>query len=160
MVSEKNWYEVILQVAHKEIIQEPAFIADCWRPVLNSLQRDSLSIDQLIAALTPTGRKVTKLMTLEPEVSTAKQQKIFAFLKQYISKLNSSNLKQFLRFCTGEFQFSILVCLCNRNIITSKMDLLIFQTFVSGAKIIYTVFHSLKNLVTHSHYELNECISI
>ncbi|ELU17777.1 hypothetical protein CAPTEDRAFT_197984, partial [Capitella teleta] len=105
VVHANNWKETLLQVAHKEMIQEAAYIADCWRPVLQQspLLKEVPTIQELITSLTPTGRKVMKLLKLASETDNAslKEQKVFGFVKQFINQLNPANLKKFLRFCTG-----------------------------------------------------------
>lgn len=100
LVSETNCKKTLHEVAHKEIIQDPAYISDCWNEELKNLRLPSGGIDEVLGKLNPSSRKV--ISVLQPEENMSKRdQTMFDFLKKYIRTCSESHLKKFLRFCTG-----------------------------------------------------------
>lgn len=48
VITEKNAKQILLDVAHKEIVQDPAYIAECWSPVLKKLKLPSGGLNELM----------------------------------------------------------------------------------------------------------------
>lgn len=102
-VREENLKTILSEVAHKELIQDPSYIAECWRGPLKQhmthpLQRGGL--DKLYEKLKPTQHKVITILHFEEHLDR-KLQGISTFLKKYIRQCPDERLLRFLRFCTG-----------------------------------------------------------
>ncbi len=92
---------IIDEIAHKELIQKPMFVIDCWREVTKGLISLSCEeIQQLYKELKPTPKKVTGLLKFPPEMSE-NQTEVANHLKRYIREIDEDKLSRFLRFCTG-----------------------------------------------------------
>lgn len=99
VVTEANWANVLFETAHKTLIQEPAYIAECWRPVLvGAIDADKLRF--LYTSLKPTVKKIIQALRF-PDSMNAGQQSVSEFLKKFIKGSTDERLKRFLRFCTG-----------------------------------------------------------
>lgn len=98
-VTEDNVRKTILEVAHKEMVQDPAYVAECWSSVLNGLNLPPGGLDDVIANLTPTPRKVVAM--LQHETLNKRECQVLDFLKKFIRTCNDVRLRKFLRFCTG-----------------------------------------------------------
>ncbi|XP_077862693.1 uncharacterized protein LOC144344694 [Saccoglossus kowalevskii] len=100
--SADNMREIILEIAHKEIIQEPMFVADCWRKILLPLSSTICSdnINKFYEDKKPNPKKVIKLLQFPDQMNT--EEKIVGnHLQRYIREIDGSLLKSFLRFITG-----------------------------------------------------------
>ena len=102
MPTKENIHEIIRDLAHKELIQAPAFISKCWATVLKSEMQELLEEDlqSMCEKLTPDPKKVLKTMKF-PGAMNASQEVVSKFIKRYIRGCTDKNLKLFLRFCTG-----------------------------------------------------------
>ncbi|KAJ8047916.1 hypothetical protein HOLleu_00033 [Holothuria leucospilota] len=94
-----NLRTLLSEIAHKEIIQAPAFVSECWSKVLDVLDK-SFTITQVIEKLTPTNRKVSKLFTFNNILSAA-QEGTKSHLLRFTRELDGVLLRKFLRFCTA-----------------------------------------------------------
>jgi len=100
MPSESNILRVITEMAHKEIIQGPAFISKCWMPILNYFL--NIDLDKVYNDLKLSPRKVVALLKFpETDSMTASNLAVMNNLKRFVKSCNEDNLKSFLRFCTG-----------------------------------------------------------
>lgn len=98
-----SWARILGEVAHKEIIQEPAFIADCWAPVMKlHFQCSKAQLDEIYDKLVPSPRRVIKALSFENELSTS-ERSIKEYLIKFIRLSNDERLRRFLRFCTGTY---------------------------------------------------------
>lgn len=100
IITEKNAKQILLDVAHKEIVQDPAYIAECWSPVLKKLKLPPGGLNEVMISITPTARKV--VATLKHETLNNRESQIMDYLKRFIKNSNDVRLKKFLRFCTGD----------------------------------------------------------
>lgn len=58
IVNEENWPTVLFELAHKVIIQEPAFVSDMWSPILKeNLNLDADQLNDILTAMQPTPKK-------------------------------------------------------------------------------------------------------
>lgn len=93
----------ILQVAHKQLIQEPKYalevMADVTRSTLQKLLPEVSNLEALYEAKKPTVKQVLNM--INAEVQNAAQNKTMNFLKQFIRSLDDGRLQKFLRFVTG-----------------------------------------------------------
>ncbi|RXM36481.1 hypothetical protein EOD39_11771 [Acipenser ruthenus] len=130
----------ILQVAHKQLIQEPKYALDIMSNIIRStLQMFLPDVSAIVALYEVTVKGVLKLIEAEVqnaaqnktlqmfcEVQNAAQNKTLNFLKQFICSLHDERLQKFLRFVTGaemirvekiEVQFTTLRGLERRPIV-------------------------------------------
>ncbi|KAK3101325.1 hypothetical protein FSP39_002703, partial [Pinctada imbricata] len=91
--------QLIEEMAHKELIQAPMFVCDCFQPILKNMIGES-ELAEAYSRLTPTGRSVSRILSF-PENMTADEIGTSNHLKRFIKELTSDKLKRFLRFCTG-----------------------------------------------------------
>jgi len=98
VITEKNAKQILLDVAHKEIVQDPAYIAECWNPVLKKLKLPPGGLNEVMISLT--ARKV--VATLKHETLNNRESQIMDYLERFIKNSNDVRLKKFLRFCTGD----------------------------------------------------------
>ena len=76
--------QICIELAHKELVQRPQYVADCWREILGDLRASFPSVESLsllYSQLTPTTSKVLDAMVCEPNNTN--------FSHPIISKLDS-----------------------------------------------------------------------
>ena len=96
-----NIRSLIEEIAHKEIVQKPKFVTDCWRNVFQSkLQLDFKTISKIYEEMRPTIGKVLKALDF-PDTLDLKEQLVAGYLKKFIKTLDDKDVQNFLRFCTG-----------------------------------------------------------
>jgi len=98
-----SFKELVLEIAHQELIQKPKYIASCFSDTLQLLQKSIGNIDALYTMYKekdPTPSKVVKVLDVEKNLD-AKQQKIITFLIKFIKSLDKKDLRLFLRFVTA-----------------------------------------------------------
>lgn len=92
---------ILDEIAHKELVQTPKFVIDCWRKITNNhLYLSTEALTKLFSDLQPTTKKVCKLLKFALDL-TPNQKEVGNHLKRFIRVLNESKLPKFLRFCTG-----------------------------------------------------------
>lgn len=96
--------DIVLEIAHQELIQKPKYVSNCFAEVANTLRtplfKSVEDVTSLYKGRIPTSRKVVKCLQ-PPEKMTEKQQVIIEFLKKIIKSLDNKDLCRFLRFITG-----------------------------------------------------------
>ncbi|XP_053734436.1 uncharacterized protein LOC128766904 [Synchiropus splendidus] len=100
-ITAETFPTILLEIAHKELVQKPMFVIDCWREV--TLQHISISpeaLNKLCSDLQPTSKKVCQLLRFATDL-TPKQKEVASHLKKFIRELDEVKLQKFLRFCTG-----------------------------------------------------------
>ncbi|KAK3101443.1 hypothetical protein FSP39_005144 [Pinctada imbricata] len=100
--TEANITAIIHEIAHKEIIQEPKFVSDCWSKIM---QPEFLSISKedfrkIVEVRRPSVKKVLTSLKV-PETISPQQSVVAGHLKRFVKGLDNRNLEKFLRFCTG-----------------------------------------------------------
>ncbi|XP_071173910.1 uncharacterized protein [Mytilus edulis] len=97
----ENIKRLIEEIAHKEILQEPKFVIECWKDIFrNKLSVNRKELVQLYENKNPTVAKVLKLLKF-PDVLELKEQIVAGYLKKFIKSLDEKGLQNFMRFCTG-----------------------------------------------------------
>ncbi|XP_055051696.1 uncharacterized protein [Misgurnus anguillicaudatus] len=92
---------IVDEIAHKELIQKPMFVIDCWKEVTNGqISLSHENIEQLYKDLEPTPKKVIGFLKFPPGMSN-NQAEVANHLKRYIREIDEDKLRRFLRFCTG-----------------------------------------------------------
>ena len=97
-----NFKDLIIEIAHKEIVQKPRYACDCWSEILlplKSLITSSEFLFQIYESLHPTAGKVCKLFKAEPK-SPAENESL-SHLKRWIKGRSMNDLRHFLRISTG-----------------------------------------------------------
>ncbi|KAF1387167.1 hypothetical protein PFLUV_G00102540 [Perca fluviatilis] len=111
---------VLLQVAHKQIIQQPKYALDNMSAVAGQLLRTTITTTAKIQVMyenkKPTCRKVLKMIEASPVTPAEKQ--AFRFLQQYIRQLDEPGLKRMLRFVTG----SDIICVTQIEVIFTALE--------------------------------------
>ena len=87
----ENIKDVILQIAHKQLVQAPAFISQTWTPILQTNLKPLLPTS-LKTMVEPTASKVLKMVIYPPEAETQYKQAV-GYLNRYIRGLGNDMLK-------------------------------------------------------------------
>lgn len=92
---------ILKEISHKEILQEPKFIIECWKPVLRTfLQMKRSDLDEIYEKKIPTVKKVLQLIKFPTDMDFI-QQTTANHLKRFVRSLDKQHLEAFIRFCTG-----------------------------------------------------------
>ena len=80
-VTEENLVHILHEIAHKELIQEPKFIIDCWSYILHDLARE-MSPDELRKLHNPilTPKKVCNILCFPEQMTDSQRETIFNVL--------------------------------------------------------------------------------
>ncbi|XP_061610704.1 uncharacterized protein LOC133468616 isoform X2 [Phyllopteryx taeniolatus] len=101
--TQDNLRAVLIQVAHKQIIQHPKYaldnIAEVAGPTLRKFFPNVEDMKKLYEDIKPTTQKVIKMITAFPATSAENQS--LRFLHQYIRGLDEISLRKLMRFLTG-----------------------------------------------------------
>ena len=98
---------VILEIAHREIIQYPLYIVESWSSPLTVMRQclpTPSHVNELFDKAKPTNKKVLALLYSSP-VNSAQREAV-SYLQRYIRGLDEEKLTKLLRFCTG----STMIC--------------------------------------------------
>ncbi|XP_057688452.1 uncharacterized protein LOC130913681 [Corythoichthys intestinalis] len=100
-VTASSFSEILKEISHKELVQKPMFVIDCWREIVQPhIHFNSGELNKRYSDLKPTPKKVAEILKFPTEM-TQKQSKVAQHLKRYVRELNEEKLGRFLRFCTG-----------------------------------------------------------
>lgn len=118
--SRENLKGVLLQVAHKQIIQEPKYALDNMSAVSGQPLRTAITTTATIQVMyeekKTTCRKILKLIEATPVTPAEKQ--ALRFLQQYIRGLDELGLRRLLRFVTG----SDVICVTKVEVIFTALE--------------------------------------
>lgn len=107
-VTEENLKEVVVEIAHKELIQKPKYVSDCWLDILSPIKSfisSKESLCQIYESLYPTPSKICRLLHANP-INPAESEAV-SYLKRWIKGLDENSLTKFLRICTGS---DVILC--------------------------------------------------
>ncbi|CAH3036081.1 unnamed protein product, partial [Pocillopora meandrina] len=103
MVNSENIIQVIEEIAHKELLQKPQYIADCWKDIVSTLLPsfpDFAAISKRYELLIPSTSKILSCLEANPESDGERDG--LKFLKRYIKGLDTpQKLSKFVRFISG-----------------------------------------------------------
>lgn len=106
--TEQNLAKLLDEIAHKELVQEPAFIIKCWKPILKSITaRDSLTAEvlgKILTDLKPKARYLTKCIHFPHDMSQSERTTSLHLLR-FVREMDVQEIGLFLRFCTGSDLF-------------------------------------------------------
>ena len=108
IATNENFKELVVEIAHKELVQKPRYVADCWLDVLHLLKPHIMSTDglfQMYESLHPSTQKVCKLIKADPK--TPVENESVGYLKRWIKGLDANGLAKFLRISTGS---DVILC--------------------------------------------------
>lgn len=104
--TEQNLQRLLAEIAHKELVQQPALTIKCWNPVLETIGY-SLSggvLDKILADLQPKARSITKYIQFPNSMSPAERTTSLHLLR-FVREIEQREIGQFLGFCTGSDLF-------------------------------------------------------
>ena len=113
---------IIIELAHKEMVQIAQFIIDSWRKPFkeNLANRDVFSsmesLKEIYENARPTVKRVLDLIRAEPTSNS--QRVVLSFLKRYIRGLDDEKLAKFLRYCTA----STMICVESIKVSFTDLD--------------------------------------
>ena len=95
---------IILELAHQEIIQKPKYIANAWSPIIAHLKsyaqfKNVESLKEMYSSKKPTAKKIIKLLNGTPSSDAERQ--CFDHLKRFIKSLDDNLLCILLQFISG-----------------------------------------------------------
>lgn len=102
VVNTTNLNQILTELAHKEIIQKPQYVVDCWKNVipffLEYFPRLD-NIDSLYERLVPTVSRV--IASFRAEERNEAERDTMKHLKRFVRGLDKVKLGKFLQFITG-----------------------------------------------------------
>lgn len=99
--SAENIRDLVKEISHKEILQEPKFVIECWKPVFQTdLHITRSKLDEIYDKKLPTVKKLLQLMKFPSDMDFI-QKTTANHLKRFVRSLNKQALEAFIRFCTG-----------------------------------------------------------
>ena len=112
---------VILEIAHKEMIQVAQYVTDSWRKPCKDLLKhpdfaSGNSLEELYNKGKPTVKKVLNLLAAEP--SNNLQRDALSYLKRYIRGLEEERMTKFFRYCTG----ATMICVEHIEVTFTDLD--------------------------------------
>ena len=119
--TKENIMSLILEVAHKEIIQKPQYVADCWDGVFKeALTKGNLStlegVCSVYQSLEPTTKKVLGMLHAAPKTNA--ERSALDYFKRFIRRLGIHQLKCLLMFVTG----ADVICVTKLDINFTKLE--------------------------------------
>lgn len=103
-------------MAHKAILQEPKYIADCFSTPMSLVKLklpDKESVLSLRELKKATGKRVMQLLETTNVVLSQREQATFNHLQCYVKNADQAKAEKILRFCTGSSVIcvdKIMVC--------------------------------------------------
>ena len=101
--SQENLKGLLLNVAHKQLIQKPTYAAEEMSLVASKFLKEAFQSPQDVLQIyenkKPTTRKLLKLLVASPTIQVETQR--LRFLQQYIRGLDETQLRMMFRFLTG-----------------------------------------------------------
>ena len=96
ITSASTWTKTLAEVAHRELIQEAAYVADQW-----ALLKDTFSacdLDKMRDGLAATGKRLMAMIEFE---ENDKSSPIVKYFKKFVRNLTKEQAAKFCRYCTG-----------------------------------------------------------
>lgn len=93
---------LIRDIAHKEIVQKPAFVSKCFANCLNIA--GDLSCKEILtiySKLTPSVKNCLAKISPQVDELSTEESNVFSFLKKYLKETDDKMRRAFFRFSTG-----------------------------------------------------------
>ncbi|OWF36793.1 hypothetical protein KP79_PYT02860 [Mizuhopecten yessoensis] len=101
LMNEKNIHKIVGEIAHKELIQKPMFVADSFHKVLQNTQLVGEEMALIYSKLLPSPKKVLNALIFPKDMSQD-EMKLSSYVKKLVREMDQYQyLELFLRFCTG-----------------------------------------------------------
>lgn len=100
-----NIEQIVRELAHQKLIQEPAFVIEQWSKTLAPVRSELKGISAVYEELQPTSRKIIRSI-IYPSTQNSQEQQITKYLSAYLRESDNQHLSFFLRFCTGSDVFT------------------------------------------------------
>ena len=128
---------VLEEVAHKELIQKPQYVAECWKEVVLQLK--------------PYFPSLEFINELRVELTSDAERECFKHLKRYLRGLDKSKLERFLKFTAGSelMLFHELQVTFNQNENLLRRPIAHTCLFVLEVPSTYTSFPELREEFNH-----------
>lgn len=99
--TEENLPMMVEEIAHKEMVQKPAFIIKCWKPVLRSIAQSMSSegLKKILDDLKTKARNITKSIKF-PGSMSLEERTTSNHLLRFVRERDEKELGLFLRYCT------------------------------------------------------------
>ncbi|XP_069045208.1 uncharacterized protein [Lepisosteus oculatus] len=104
MPNAHNIEQILQELAHKTLIQEPAYVIEQWESVLAPLSKALEEIETVYENLQPTARKIIRSLKF-PCTMNAQEKEISKHITTYLRECDGRKQSLFLRFCTGSDLF-------------------------------------------------------
>jgi len=119
--NQENARDLILEVAHKEMVQKPQYVADAWRETLMILKgKEEVAtiegLSNLYQKVKPTNRKVLSMIEADPQNNS--ERAAVDFLKRFVRGMDQAQLNSFLRYVTG----ADVICVPHISVQFSTLD--------------------------------------
>ena len=119
-VTESSVKSIILEIAHKQIIQKAKYVIDAWRLILQLHFKEKVptisTLLEIYNKVEPTNKKVLALLKASP--SNQAEQTSLDYLKRFVRGLDPAKLKCFLLFITG----SDVICVKHITVLFTLLD--------------------------------------
>ena len=94
---------IFLEMAHKELIQKPQYVADCWAPICKQWLglKEVGDIDMLFEKIRPTNRKVLDLVRSAMPIKNEAEKEALNYLKKTDQRLKPTRFIVFFEICHG-----------------------------------------------------------
>lgn len=94
-----NIKQLLIDIAHKELVQKPSFVAKCFHGYLQHIMESELK--GVYADLEPSPRNILSKIILSENDSSSPPKNVYEYLRKYIKEADLKKRSSFLRFCTG-----------------------------------------------------------
>ncbi|KAL3837397.1 hypothetical protein ACJMK2_022758 [Sinanodonta woodiana] len=95
----ENTHLTVMEIAEKELIQEPMFVIDTWAPHLTKMGLTSAELDIIYEKCKPTSKRVISMIRF-PSNMTESQTTVSKYLCKFVKELETNRIGTFLRFMT------------------------------------------------------------
>ncbi|CAH1155552.1 unnamed protein product [Phaedon cochleariae] len=99
--NEDNFKQLLRDIAHKELIQKPAFVVKCFQKEWEYKITNHEEILELYEKIKPSVKNCLKKIELENSNITNEQNIVFNYLKKFIKEADDTIREAFFRYCTG-----------------------------------------------------------
>lgn len=102
VIQKSTLRQTVIEMAHKELIQRPQYVADCWKDIVTSLADSFPTVESLLYLYDHLAPTTTKLLnTIDCEANTQEERDSLKFFKRYLKGLDSRMVSTFMRFFSG-----------------------------------------------------------
>lgn len=104
MQTEDNFEQILRELAHKTLIQEPSFVIEQWTSMLALLNKQLEEVGAAYENMQPTARTILRSLKF-PTTMNALEKEMAKHLTTYLRECDTKQQSRFLRFCTSSDLF-------------------------------------------------------